>query len=195
MTSNGSLIYRKLDRLKEAGLSHLNLSMDSLVPAKNEFITRRPDTSKHVLRAIDKAIDIGLESVKLNVVAMRNFNDDELLDFVELTKDRRVDVRFIEFMPFDKNDWKNQKFISMKEMHQLISDHYGSSITKLENQPLSSTSKDYKINNYLGHFGYISSMSKHFCGGCNRIRLTADGNLKVCLFDNREVNLKHMLED
>lgn len=71
------------------------------MPAKNEFITRRPDSSKHVLRAIDKAIEIGLPSVKLNVVAMRNFNDDELIDFIELTKDKPLDVRFIEFMPFD----------------------------------------------------------------------------------------------
>ena len=87
------------------------------MPAKNEFITRRPDTSKHVLRAVDKAFELGIKSVKLNVVAMRNFNDDELIDFIELTKERPLDVRFIEFMPFDKNDWKNQKFISMAEMH------------------------------------------------------------------------------
>ena len=71
------------------------------MPAKNEFITRRPDSSKNVLRAINKAIEIGLPSVKLNVVAMRNFNDDELIDFIELTKDKPLDVRFIEFMPFD----------------------------------------------------------------------------------------------
>lgn len=95
------MVTRKLDRLKTAGLSHLNISLDSLVPAKNEFITRRPDSSKHVLRAVDKAIEIGLESVKLNVVAMRNFNEDEFIDFIELTKDKPLDVRFIEFMPFD----------------------------------------------------------------------------------------------
>jgi len=83
----------------------LNISLDSLVPSKNEFITRRPDTSKHVLAAVDQALDLGIESVKLNVVAMRNFNDDELFEFAELTKTRCLDVRFIEFMPFDKNDW------------------------------------------------------------------------------------------
>ena len=120
ITTNGSLIVRKLERLKVAGLTHLNISLDSLVPAKNEFITRRPDTSKHVLKAIDKALEIGLPSVKLNVVAMRNFNDDELLDFIELTKERPIDVRFIEFMPFDQNDWKNKKFISMAEMHEVV---------------------------------------------------------------------------
>ena len=125
ITTNGTLITRKMERLKTAGLTHLNISLDSLVPAKNEFITRRPDTSAHVLKAVDKALEVGLQSVKLNVVAMRNFNEDELLDFVELTKDRPLDVRFIEFMPFDKNDWKNNKFISMAEMHAKVTEKYG----------------------------------------------------------------------
>lgn len=128
ITTNGSLISRKLERLKEAGLTHLNISLDSLVPAKNEFITRRPNTSAAVLRAIDKAIEVGIESVKLNVVAMRNFNDDELLDFIELTKEKPLDVRFIEFMPFDSNDWKNNKFVSMEEMHQRVTAKYGDAV-------------------------------------------------------------------
>jgi len=118
ITTNGSLLTRKLERLKEAGLTHLNISLDSLVPAKNEFITRRPNTCPVVLKAIDRALEIGMHSVKLNVVAMRNFNDDEVLDFIELTKEKPLDVRFIEFMPFDANDWKTNKFISMAEMHE-----------------------------------------------------------------------------
>ena len=148
-----------------------------------------------MLRAIDKAFELGIESIKLNVVAMRNFNDDELIDFVELTRERPLDVRFIEFMPFDKNDWKNQKFISMSEMHEIVERNYtAEAVEKIANEPASSTSKGYRIAGYQGQLGYISSMSKHFCGGCNRIRITADGHLKVCLFDNREVNLKQMLE-
>ena len=148
-----------------------------------------------MIRAVDKAIEIGITSVKLNVVAMRNFNDDEFIDFIELTKDRPLDVRFIEFMPFDQNDWKNKKFISMQEMHQKVTSEYGEDLVRrIEGEHISSTSKGYKVEGYAGQFGYISSMSKHFCGGCNRIRLTADGHLKVCLFDDREVNLKQMLE-
>lgn len=119
------MINRKLERLQQAGLTHLNLSLDSLVGAKNEFITRRPDTSKHVLKAVDKALEIGLPSVKINVVAMRDFNEDELIDFIELTRERDLDVRFIEFMPFDQNDWKNKKFISMSELHSVVTGHYG----------------------------------------------------------------------
>ena len=144
------MIVRKLERLKIAGLTHLNISLDSLVPAKNEFITRRPDTSKHVLKAIDKALEIDLPSVKLNVVAMRNFNDDEILDFIELTKERPIDVRFIEFMPFDQNDWKDKKFISMAEMHEVVKRQYADTVTSIEDEPASSTSRGYRIKGYAG---------------------------------------------
>ena len=121
---------------------------------------------------------------------MRNFNDDELIDFIELTRDKPLDVRFIEFMPFDANDWKNNKFISMAEMQETVLAHFGDAVSAIPHEEPSSTSKGFKVVGYQGRFGYISSMSKHFCGGCNRIRVTADGHLKVCLFDNREVNLK-----
>lgn len=115
------------------------------MPAKNEFITRRPDTSRHVLKAVDKALEIGLKSVKINVVAMRGFNEDELIDFIELTKERPIDVRFIEFMPFDKNDWKTNKFISMAEMHEKVVARYGDSVERIGNEAASSTSKGYKV--------------------------------------------------
>ncbi len=97
--------------LKQAGLTNLNISLDSLVPAKNEFITRRPNTTQAVLQALDQSLQLGL-ATKLNVVAMRNFNCDEFQDFVDLTRDKLIDVRFIEFMPFNQNDWKTKKFIS-----------------------------------------------------------------------------------
>ena len=100
ITTNGTLLKRKLPRLYEAGLTHINISLDSLVSAKNEFITRRPNTTSAALTGLDLALELGLPSVKLNVVAMKNFNCDEFADFVELTRDRPIDVRFIEFMPF-----------------------------------------------------------------------------------------------
>ena len=126
---------------------------------------------------------------------MKGFNCDELIDFVEFVKERPIEVRFIEFMPFDKNQWENDKFMGYFEQKKIISDHYqalGLSLTR-QNDDFSATSKTYKIPGYNGSIGFISSMSDHFCGGCNRIRLTADGNLKICLFDNRELNLKEML--
>ena len=118
MTTNGSLLSRRLPKLFDAGLSHLNISLDSLVPVKNEFMTRRPDTSKVVLKALDQAFEIGFAkgNVKLNVVAMKGFNCDEFADFAALTKEMPVDVRFIEFMPFADNDWSTKKFIPMDEI-------------------------------------------------------------------------------
>lgn len=147
ITTNGTVLNRKLPRMKEAGLTHLNVSLDSLIPSKNEFITRRPDSSKQVLKAIDTAFNIGMKSVKLNVVAMNNFNCDEFVQFAELTKELPLDVRFIEFMPFDQNDWNNKKFISMTEIHDRIKQAYPE-IARIQNESVSSTSKGYKIPNF-----------------------------------------------
>ena len=119
MTTNGTLLKRKLPLLKEAGLTHLNISLDSLVPAKNEFITRRPNTTEIVLKNIEQSISLGLLT-KLNVVAMKNFNEDELCDFIELGRSQNLAIRFIEFMPFGMNDWKQNKFISTEEMLRIV---------------------------------------------------------------------------
>ena len=110
VTTNGTLLQRKLPKMGPF-LKCVNISLDSLVWQKNEFITRRPNTTEAAFKGIDKALELGLQT-KVNVVAMRNFNCDELSDFVDLTKDRPIEVRFIEFMPFDSNDWKTKKFIS-----------------------------------------------------------------------------------
>ena len=166
--------------------------MDSLVPAKNRLITRRENTTEKAIKAVEKAISLGIRT-KLNVVAMRNFNDDELLDFVDFIKSRPVELRFIEFMPFDSNSWNNKKFIPFTEQKKLIEDGLGLSL-KAEALDPNHTSKLYTLPGYLGKIGFISSMSNHFCGGCNRLRLTADGNLKICLFDNRELNLKEIID-
>lgn len=192
MTTNGTLLKRKLPLLKEAGLTHLNISLDSLVPAKNEFITRRPNTTEIVLKNVEQSIELGLPT-KLNVVAMKNFNEDELCDFIELGRNQNLAVRFIEFMPFGMNDWKQNKFISTEEMLKIVRVKYPD-ILPLAEVP-SATSRDWKVPGFSGSFGFISSMSNHFCGGCNRLRLTADGCLKVCLFDNRELHLKKLMED
>lgn len=109
VTTNGTLLQRKLPKMSPY-IKVVNVSLDSLVPVKNEFITRRLNTTEAALKGIDLALSLGLQT-KLNVVAMRNFNDDEFADFAELTRDKPIEVRFIEFMPFDKNDWKTKKFI------------------------------------------------------------------------------------
>ncbi|PKU42383.1 molybdenum cofactor biosynthesis protein 1 isoform x1 [Limosa lapponica baueri] len=190
VTTNGINLARLLPRLKEAGLNAINISLDTLVPAKFEFIVRRKGFHK-VMEGIHKATELGYRPVKVNCVVMRGFNEDELLGFVDFTKDLPVDVRFIEYMPFDGNKWNFKKMVSYKEMLDTIKQRW----PELERLPCeaSSTAKSYKVPRFQGQISFITSMSEHFCGSCNRLRITADGNLKVCLFGNSEVSLRDHL--
>ncbi|XP_032841175.2 molybdenum cofactor biosynthesis protein 1 isoform X2 [Tyto alba] len=190
VTTNGINLTRLLPRLKEAGLNAINISLDTLVPAKFEFIVRRKGFHK-VMEGIHKATELGYRPVKVNCVVMRGFNEDELLGFVDFTKDLPLDVRFIEYMPFDGNKWNFKKMVSYKEMLDTIKQRW----PELEKLPCetSSTAKSYKVPHFQGQISFITSMSEHFCGSCNRLRITADGNLKVCLFGNSEVSLRDHL--
>ncbi|XP_071433000.1 molybdenum cofactor biosynthesis protein 1 isoform X3 [Pithys albifrons albifrons] len=190
VTTNGINLTRLLPRLKEAGLNAINISLDTLVPAKFEFIVRRKGFHK-VMEGIHKATELGYRPVKVNCVVMRGLNEDELLDFVDFTKDLPLDVRFIEYMPFDGNKWNFKKMVSYKEMLDTIKQRW----PELEKLPCetSSTAKSYKVPHFQGQISFITSMSEHFCGSCNRLRITADGNLKVCLFGNSEVSLRDHL--
>lgn len=190
VTTNGMNLARQLPRLKEAGLDLLNISLDSLVPAKFEFIVRRKGFHK-VMEGIDKAIEMGYNPVKVNCVVMRGLNEDELLDFVALTEKKPLEVRFIEYMPFDGNKWNFKKMVSYQEMLDRVRQQWPS----LEQLPVgrTETAKTFKVPGFQGHIGFITSMSEHFCGSCNRLRITADGNLKVCLFGNSEVSLRDCL--
>ncbi|NXN22690.1 MOCS1 protein, partial [Nycticryphes semicollaris] len=190
VTTNGINLARLLPRLKEAGLNAINISLDTLVPAKFEFIVRRKGFHK-VMEGIHKATELGYRPVKVNCVVMRGFNEDELLAFVDFTKDLPLDVRFIEYMPFDGNKWNFKKMVSYKEMLDTIKQRW----PELEKLPCeaSSTAKSYKVPHFQGQISFITSMSEHFCGSCNRLRITADGNLKVCLFGNSEVSLRDHL--
>uniref|UniRef100_A0A2P2P4Z2 GTP 3',8-cyclase n=1 Tax=Rhizophora mucronata TaxID=61149 RepID=A0A2P2P4Z2_RHIMU len=186
MTTNGITLSRKLPKLKECGVMSINISLDTLVPAKFEFITRRKGLER-VLESIDAAIDCGYNPVKVNCVVMRGFNDDELCDFVELTRDKPINVRFIEFMPFDGNVWNVQKLVPFSEMKDTVAKHF-TEIMRLQDHP-SDTAKNFSIKGHLGTVSFVTSMTEHFCAGCNRLRLLADGNFKVCLFGPSEVNL------
>lgn len=189
VTTNGMNLARLLPKLKDAGLDLINISLDSLVPAKFEFIVRRKGFHK-VMEGIDKAIELGFNPVKVNCVVMRGLNEDELLDFVALTEKKPLEVRFIEYMPFDGNKWNFKKMVSYQEMLDLIRQRWPD-LERLETG--GTTSKMFKVPGFKGHVGFITSMSEHFCGSCNRLRITADGNLKVCLFGNSEVSLRDVL--
>uniref|UniRef100_A0A8B9LLP1 cyclic pyranopterin monophosphate synthase n=2 Tax=Astyanax mexicanus TaxID=7994 RepID=A0A8B9LLP1_ASTMX len=190
VTTNGMNLARLLPGLKKAGVDLLNVSLDSLVPAKFEFIVRRKGFHK-VMEGIDKAIKMGYNPVKVNCVVMRGLNEDELLDFVALTERKPLDVRFIEYMPFDGNKWNFKKMVSYAEMLDRIKQQWPS----LETLPgdETGTAKAFRVPGFQGQLGFITSMSDHFCGSCNRLRITADGNLKVCLFGNSEVSLRDCL--
>nr|XP_021547654.1 molybdenum cofactor biosynthesis protein 1 isoform X2 [Neomonachus schauinslandi] len=190
ITTNGINLARLLPQLQKAGLSAINISLDTLVPAKFEFIVRRKGFHK-VMAGIHKAIELGYSPVKVNCVVMRGLNEDELLDFVALTEGLPLDVRFIEYMPFDGNRWNFKKMVSYKEMLNTLQQQWPE-LEKLPEEE-SSTAKAFKIPGFRGQLSFITSMSEHFCGTCNRLRITADGNLKVCLFGNSEVSLRDHL--
>ncbi|KAJ3120899.1 Molybdenum cofactor synthesis protein 1 [Nowakowskiella sp. JEL0407] len=192
ITTNGIALKRKLPKLLEYGLDGVNISLDTLDKFKFELMTRRKGF-ENVMDSISDACSMPFNSVKLNAVVIRGVNDSEIHQFVEMTKDKNLYVRFIEYMPFDGNKWNKDKFVPYKEMLEGISNHYAA-ITKGSDLP-NDTSKKYKIPGYAGSFGFITSMSDHFCGTCNRVRLLADGNLKVCLFGNAEVNLRDLIRN
>jgi GTP 3',8-cyclase len=193
MTTNGVALKSKLEKLKENGLKSINLSLDSLVRAKFEFMTRR-DALDKVLRSLEEAVRIGIESVKLNCVVVRGQNDDEILDFVNLAKKERINVRFIEYMPFNGNKWETKKMVSYAEMFDKIKEKYPS-IERIPDPTPSEVGKNFRIDGFKGTVSFVTSMTNHFCGGCNRLRILADGNLKVCLFGNAEVSLRDAMRN
>ncbi|KAG8391333.1 hypothetical protein BUALT_Bualt01G0176900 [Buddleja alternifolia] len=187
VTTNGITLANKLARLKECGLGLLNISLDTLVPAKFEFMTRRKGHDR-VMKSIDAAIELGYNPVKVNCVVMRGFNDDEICDFVELTRDKPINVRFIEFMPFDGNVWNVKKLVSYSEMLDIVGKKF-TGLQRIQDHP-TETAKNFRIDGHQGTVSFITSMTEHFCAGCNRLRLLADGNFKVCLFGPSEVSLR-----
>ncbi|PQM36473.1 cyclic pyranopterin monophosphate synthase mitochondrial isoform X1 [Prunus yedoensis var. nudiflora] len=190
ITTNGITLARKLPKLKECGLTSVNISLDTLVPAKFEFMTRRKGHQK-VMESINAAIDLGYNPVKVNCVVMRGFNDDEICDFVELTRDKPINIRFIEFMPFDGNVWNVKKLVPYSEMLDRVVKWFPG-LKRLQDHP-TDTAKNFRVDEHAGVVSFITSMTEHFCAGCNRLRLLADGNFKVCLFGPSEVSLRDPL--
>lgn len=185
LTTNAVLVDKYLQTFKDVGIKSLNVSLDSLKAARMNAISRRAYFDR-IMANIDLLIDSEID-VKLNVVLMKGVNDDEILDFIEYTKVNKVDVRFIEFMPFSGNEWDRSKMVSLQEILDVANEQF-LSIQKLEEKP-NSTSRNYRVDGYVGTFGVISTVTNPFCDSCNRIRLTADGKLKNCLFSADESDL------
>ncbi|MGB0887172.1 MAG: GTP 3',8-cyclase MoaA [Vicingaceae bacterium] len=191
ITTNGILLDKYIDLFKECGAKDINISLDTLDKEKFELMTRR-DYYDRVMSNIYQCILAGF-NVKINAVLIKGTNDNEIVDFIEFTKDKNVSLRFIEFMPFDGNKWDTSKVVSLDNVLEKVNEHYAESdIIKLEDKK-NDTTKNYRIKGYKGSFGVISTVSNPFCDSCNRIRLTANGRIKNCLFSATETNLLNPL--
>jgi cyclic pyranopterin phosphate synthase len=186
LTTNGILLKEQATSLKKAGLDAVNISLDTLNEKRFEAITRRNDF-KRVLSGIETAIETSFSSIKLNVVVIRGVNDDEILDMLNFVKDSPINIRFIEYMPFEDNNWCAEKLLSYRNIRDIIERHY-TLIPLL--QETTDVAKDFQILGHKGRVSFITSMSESFCGNCNRLRLTAEGSIKACLFSNAEVSLR-----
>jgi len=188
LTTNGILLREQADSLKLAGLTRLNVSLDTLRPDRFARLTH-VDGYLRVRDGIDQALKAGFTPLRINVVVMRDFNDDELLDFVELARHDPFDVRFIEFMPFSANGWANDQFVSFAAMHQTISERYSLlPVAPVEDPPR--VAKEFHITGFCGTVGFITAISLPFCRDCNRLRLSADGVLRSCLFSQTGISLR-----
>ncbi|MDH4275651.1 MAG: GTP 3',8-cyclase MoaA [Gammaproteobacteria bacterium] len=191
ITTNGILFGKYAKELRAAGLTGVNLSLDTMNQEKFQRITRREGCEK-VIDSIKQAIDLGFPRVKVNTVVMRGFNDDELHDFTEWTKDHPVTVRFIEFMPFDAHQiWETgEHFLSAETMIKHLKEWYpnieDASGTRTEHHI-------FKVPGYQGKIAIIPAFTRSLCGNCSRIRLTADGGVRNCLYSDREYTVRELL--
>lgn len=184
ITTNGLLIDKYLDTIIKANISSINISIDSLKKEKFKTITQRDHFDK-VWENIQLCLAHNIH-VKLNMVVMKGSNEDEIFDFVNLTKEWPVHVRFIEFMPFDQNNWNKAKVFSNEEAIQMVGDHYP--MFKLRDG-INDTDKKFGIFGHAGTLCFISTLTDAFCSTCNRMRITADGKMKNCLFGKDETDI------
>lgn len=191
LTTNGLMLSKYARDLALAGVTRINVSMDSMIEEKFKRITRCTYTDepvKLIFEGMEKCNAYGVPANKINVVLMGGINDDEIVDFVELTKDRDLQVRFIELMPIgEAADWDKSVFIPNTEVLKCV--------PELEAAGESGVSLVYKVPGYKGSVGLISTISNHFCSKCSRLRLTADGKLKACLHSNKETPVKGLTGD
>ncbi len=186
MTTNGISLAERAVPLRASGLNNLTISLDTLRRDRFKEIAKR-DKFDAVMAGIEAALAAGFAPLKINVVAMRGVNDDEILDFVAWAQDRPINVRFIEYMPFPDNHWSKGGLMPYAEMRALISQRY--QLIPLVG-PLTDVGKDFRLAGHVGTVSFVSSMTESFCGGCNRLRVTADGNIKSCLFQPAEQSLR-----
>ncbi|MES2587466.1 MAG: GTP 3',8-cyclase MoaA [Bacteroidota bacterium] len=184
ISTNAILVNQYIDVFKEAGIKSLNISLDTLSPQEFFTMTKRAYFDK-IMSNIELLLSEGFH-LKINIVVLKNHNENAILDFIEWTRKTPLEVRFIEFMPFQGNSWKNEDVISFKDILKTISEKY--IFERIGDSP-NDTAKHYQVPGFLGKFAFITTITEPFCDSCNRLRLTADGKMKNCLFSTGEMDI------
>lgn len=193
LTTNGLLLAEYAGQLKEAGLSRVNVSLDTLQPKRFAQLTRRGGLEQ-VMAGLEAAREAGLFPIKVNMVPIRGVNDDEIVDFARLTLERRCDIRFIEFMPVRSDlGFSADQRVSEPEIMTALAQV--GPLLSVDNTSMAGPARMYRYPQGKGQIGIITAVSRHFCGGCNRLRLTADGRIRPCLMSDDEIDLLSLLRE
>lgn len=191
LTTNGATLRLIAHDLREAGLRRINISLDTFSRERFAEMTRRDQLDK-VLDGIDSAISAGFSPIKINVVAMKGINEDEIVDFARFGREKGVTPRFIEYMPLDADEqWSIDQVLTADEIVSAISTVYPAEALQRDSEPATR----YLYKDGQGEFGVIASVTRPFCEGCDRIRLTADGKIRTCLFAVDEHDLKSLMRE
>jgi GTP 3',8-cyclase len=191
MTTNAYFLKDQAQSLKDAGLKRLNVSLDALDPEKFRDVNRR-DCLQSVLDGLDMARKVGFKSIKINAVAVRNFSETEIMGLIEMGRSEGFEIRFIEFMPLDSDKvWERDKVLFGHEIIELIKENY--ELIPIDNSLEIGPASEYNFADGKGKVGIITAVSNPFCDHCNRIRMTADGKLRTCLFSTNETDLKELI--
>jgi cyclic pyranopterin phosphate synthase len=193
LTTNGVLLKEFAADIKECGICRINVSLDSLKAKRFSRITGR-DSFERVWQGIQEADRLGFSPIKINMVALKGINDDEILDFARLTLEKPYHVRFIEFMPVgEQNCWSWEKFISTDEIRGRIETM--GTLRPIKADRFGGPAERFVLDGSKGEIGFIGALSNHFCTLCNRLRLTAEGHLRSCLFSEQEIDIKTPLRN
>lgn len=184
LTTNGVYIHRFMQEIREAGIRSVNVSLDAMDAETFRIIAQR-DQFEKVMTNIRLLLEAGIH-VKVNMVVLKGENEQHVPEFVAWTEKLPLHVRFIEYMPFTRNEWDHRKVVSAEEIRRMIALKY--KFSKLNDQP-NDTARSYAVDGFEGTFALISTMTEPFCDSCNRLRLTADGKMKNCLFSKGEMDL------
>ena len=192
MTTNAVLLEQHAQALYDAGLRRLNIHLDTLDRERFKQITRRDDLPR-VLAGIDEAVRVGFEKIKINVVAVKNLIEPDIVPMALYCRERGFEPRYIEFMPLDSQSlWDRRKVLSADEIKQMIASQIGP-LTEVPDGDPRAPATDFAYSDGQGRVGFIASVTKPFCLNCNRIRLTSDGKLRYCLFAIEETDVKGLL--